>query len=175
MRTKLFCGAVFVAGISAWAADKLQPLNVKLGLWEMTATTKTSGEMPIPPEMLSRLSPEQRARMEAKMKAQQGDKEKTRTFKSCLTKEKMEKASLFGDDRKNCKQTILTSTSSKMVLKAECVQEGTKSSGTIEFEAPNPENIKGAGQIGVTNGNQTMNINSTYTGKWLGSACGDVK
>jgi hypothetical protein len=50
----LFCGA-------AWAADNVQPLDVKLGLWESTTTMEHSGAPPIPAEVLARLSPEQRA------------------------------------------------------------------------------------------------------------------
>ena len=47
----------------------LQPLNIKPGLWEQTVNTTIAGEMPISTEMLNRLTPEQRARMEERMKA----------------------------------------------------------------------------------------------------------
>jgi hypothetical protein len=32
------------------AADTIQPLNIKPGLWETTTTWKTSGQFPLPPE-----------------------------------------------------------------------------------------------------------------------------
>jgi hypothetical protein len=57
-------GIVLLLSLTVMAADKIQPLNVKLGLWETTHTTTTSGQMPIPPEMLAKLTPEQRAKME---------------------------------------------------------------------------------------------------------------
>ncbi|HTE88846.1 MAG TPA: hypothetical protein VK639_07845 [Terriglobales bacterium] len=68
MRT-ILAGLVMLSSVTVWAADKLQPLNVKTGLWETTTTRITSGEIPIPAEMLARLTPEQRAKMEARMKA----------------------------------------------------------------------------------------------------------
>src|SRR5689334_10995600 len=78
-----------------WGADKYQPLNVKLGLWETTSTITTKGQVPVSDEMLSRLTPEQRARVEERMKAQAGDRTTTHTYKSCLTKEKLERGSGF--------------------------------------------------------------------------------
>ena len=57
------------------AADKLTPLNVKEGLWEITVTHSMTGmpNMPaIPPDALAKLPPEQRARMEAMMKGGSG-------------------------------------------------------------------------------------------------------
>ena len=111
MRT-ILAGLVMLSSVAVWAADKLQPLNVKTGLWETTTTRITSGEIPIPAEMLARLTPEQRARMEARMKANSAEKTKTNTSKSCMTKEKLEKAP-FSDEQKECTRTIVTSTSSK--------------------------------------------------------------
>ena len=57
----LFCAAACVA--------QNTPLNVKTGEWEATITNETSGQMPIPQEMIDKMTPEQRAKMEAMMKA----------------------------------------------------------------------------------------------------------
>src|ERR1700676_2872864 len=57
------------------AAGKVQPLNVKTGLWQVSTTTTMSGLPDIPPEMQARLdqmTPEQRAKMEAMMKSRFG-------------------------------------------------------------------------------------------------------
>src|SRR5690348_14518665 len=72
------------------AGVKLQPMNVKPGLWETTTTITVAGEMPIPAEVLNRLTPEQRARMEARMKANSSGHTNTNTHKSCVTKEDLE-------------------------------------------------------------------------------------
>jgi hypothetical protein len=83
---------------SAHAQIKVEPLNVKTGLWEATMTTTTSGAAPIPAELLSRLTPEQRAKMEegAKVKASFASKTRTITSKSCVTREQLEKG--FGHE-----------------------------------------------------------------------------
>jgi uncharacterized protein DUF3617 len=173
MRTKILLVVLFSAVTVAWAAQKIEPLNVKLGLWEMTMTTRTIGEMPIPAESLSKLSPEQRAKLEERMKARSAGTAQTHTYKTCLTKEKVT-SNPFAD-KKNCTSTILTSTSSKIALKVQCTEQEVQMGGNLEFEALNTENVKGSGRMAATGGDHTMNVDATYTGKWIGSACGDVK
>jgi len=173
MRTKTLLAVFFGAGTVALAAQKIEPLNVKLGLWEMTSVIKTSGELPIPAEYLSKLTPEQRAKMEAAMKAQSAGPAQTHTYKSCLTKEKSD-SSLF-NDRKECTETILTSSSTKLSLKATCTFEGVTMSGHGEFEAVSTESVKGTIHMTTTGGEHTMNTDASYTGKWIGASCGDVK
>jgi hypothetical protein len=48
----------------AQAADFVRP-NIKLGLWEVTNNPQVSGQIPIPEDQLAKLSPEQRAKIEA--------------------------------------------------------------------------------------------------------------
>lgn len=171
MKTKILSLALFGAATIILAAQKIEPLNVKLGLWEMTTNTKTGGETPISPELLNKLTPEQRAKLEESMKAHSGTHETTNTYKTCLTKEKMS----FDKEEKSCTRTILTSTSSKVAVKVQCSQPKMQSNATMEFEALSPENVKGSGHVIVTGEGHTMNLDGTYTGKWIGSACGDVK
>jgi len=169
MRT-ILAALVMLSSVTVWAADKLQPLNVKTGLWETTTTRITSGEIPIP----AGLTPEQRAKMEARMKANSAEKTKTNTSKSCMTKEKLEKAP-FSDEQKECTRTIVTSTSSKAEVRFTCDQADTKVNGTINVEALNPENVKGSGNATMTGGGHTMTTSGTFTSKWLGSDCGAVE
>src|SRR5947209_10843389 len=142
---------VLLSSGAVWAADKVQPLNVKTGLWETTRTTNTSGQMPIPPELMARLTPEQRAKMEDRMKANSAEKSRTDTSKSCLTKEKLEKAP-FSDEQKECTRTIVSSTSSQAEVKFECDMQGMKANGTVHVEALNPESVKGSAQATMTGG-----------------------
>src|SRR6266702_8368239 len=132
----ILLGLVLLSG-AVWAADKIQPLNVKTGLWETTRTTTTSGQMPIPPELLARLTPEQRAKMEERMKANSAEKSRTDTSKSCLTKEKLEKAP-FSDEQKECTRTIVTSTSNKAEVRFTCEKADTMVNVTINIEALDP-------------------------------------
>ena len=175
MRT-ILAGLVMLSSVAVWAADKLQPLNVKTGLWETTTTRITSGEMPIPAEFLARLTPEQRGKMEARMKANSAEKTKTNTntSKSCMTKEKLEKAP-FSDEQKDCTRTIVTSTSNKAEVRFTCEKADTMVNGTINIEALDPENVKGSGNTTMTGGGHTMNTSGAFTSKWLGTDCRAVK
>ena len=75
--------AVMLFSSAAWAQAKFQPLNVKTGLWESTSTSTTVGQMPVPADLLAKLSPEQRAKFEARMKANSAPKTRTFTKKNC--------------------------------------------------------------------------------------------
>lgn len=174
MRTKIVLVVLLGATMTALAAQKVEPLNVKLGLWDMTMTTTPAGQIPIPPEYLSRLTPEQRAKLEERFKAQYSGQARTRTYKTCLTKEKLEKTGPL-DDRDNCATTVLSSTSSKRSLKVQCTNPELKSSGTVDFEALTPESTTGSGHMTATTGDHALDVDVTFTGKWIGQACGDVK
>ena len=88
----LFCSTM-------WAAD-LQALDVKTGQWETTTSGQMTGMPAIPPEVLAKLTPEQRAKMESAMGAR-GAKPIVSTY--CLTKDKLEQAWNTGQSMaKNC-------------------------------------------------------------------------
>lgn len=170
--------ALFILGCSwVWAADAIKPLDVKLGLWETTNTFQTSGmpQVSIPPDALAKLTPEQRAKVEAMMQNQGSGRPRTTTQKSCMTREKMDKREMFGEDKKDCTRTVTSSSSSKLEMHMQCTSDGTKSNGTFRIEALNSENVKGSMEMATTSGDRTMNMNSNFTAKWLGPDCGDVK
>ena len=92
-----------VAGLAICASQvvRAEPFDLKLGAWEMTYTTETSGGM-IPQAALEKMPPAQRAKLEAAMKKHEAAGTRTRTHQSCVTKEDL-KRSGFGDpDRKDC-------------------------------------------------------------------------
>ncbi len=151
-----------------WAAD-YRPLDVKPGQWETTVNGMTSGMPPIPEEVLQRMTPEQRAQMEAAFKARSGAS-KTTTSKSCLKKEDLDKP--FGpDSAKTCKLTFVTSTSTKQEVRMICNQESMTGTGTIKVEALDSEHIKGEMQMTANAGQHTMNMNTSFSSKWVGPAC----
>lgn len=157
--------ALFCAGICAAQTH----LNVKTGEWESTITNETSGQMPIPQEMIDKMTPEQRAKMEAMMKARGMQGARTTVTKSCVKQEDLDKP--FGHENKACKQNIVSSSATKQEVHMECDMGGGKQSGTIKFEALDSSTVKGTMQMTATNGGRTMNINSTISAKWLGPAC----
>jgi Protein of unknown function (DUF3617) len=163
--TKISLGLALASGTLIWAAD-FHPLDVKPGEWQSTMTMATSGLPSIPPEALARLPPEQRAKYEDRIKG------RPVTSVSCVKKEKLEKPFLWGHENKSCTHSIVTSTSSMQEIHVECSREKSKSSGTVRIEAMNSENIKGSIQMtSTTTGEKTMNLNSSFTAKWVGPTC----
>lgn len=174
MRAYVLLGVVVLTAWAVWAADKIQPLDVRLGLWEVSSTNETTGMPPIPPDVLAKMTPEQKARMEAMMQAQRGPHTKTR--KHCLKKEDLEKGATFGEDRKNCTRTVVNSTSRKMEVRLQCQEEsGTKSDMTLNIDALSAENVKGLVQGDVSGHGNTMHMKSDFTAKWLGPVCGNTR
>jgi len=174
MKKAMFLAAVILSWSALWAADKLQPLDIKMGLWETSMTHSAAGmsQMPqIPPEALAKLTPEQRARMEEMMKSRSG----ATTVKSCITKEKLEKNLAFRDDRPQCTRTLVSSSSSGFEMKMHCGEKDSTSDGTFKLDVINSESVKGAFHMVVSGGDHSMNIDNTFTGRYLGPACGDVK
>jgi hypothetical protein len=161
--------AVGLAGFAATAST--ESLNVKTGLWEVTSTAQSSG-MPFD---LSTLPADQRAKIEAAMKAQMAERGKPRITRECITKEKLEK-DLFTDKDldPSCKRTTIASTATLQELKLECSGRQPMT-GTLHFEAVDPSHVRGTIKMVAGGPGQTMNVDSTFTAKWIGADCGDVK
>jgi len=169
---KIAITMVFVAS-AVLAQSKFQPLNVKPGLWESTTTSNTDGQMPIPADLLSKLTPEQRAKFEARMKSNSTSRTNTFTHKNCETKEKLAEQPF--DDKNECKQTLLTSTSTEAEIKMSCQFGDVTSTGTMKIHVLSPERVQGSGQMTSNGGGHTMNVNTSFSAKWLGSSCGGTK
>jgi hypothetical protein len=159
-------GLTLLACASAWGAD-LHALDVKPGQWETTTTGGMSG-ISIPPDILNKMTPEQRAKMESAMSAH-GAKPMVNT--SCMTKEKLQQAWNTGQQSmKTCSMTLTTSSSSKQEIHMDCNQNGTKMTGSVKVEAVDSEHIHGSIQMTAA-GDHPMAMNYSFTSKWLGAAC----
>lgn len=174
MRKIIFPVVICLCASFVLAGDNVQPLNIKTGLWETTFTTAMSGRPPIPEEVLAKMPPEQRAKIEAAMKGAFSGAPKTRTSQSCVTKEQLNK-DLFSEDRKNCTRTVLKSTGSYMEIREVCENEGVKNEITIQIEALNSENVKGTSHVTSGSGDRSMNVNMSFTSRWLGAVCTEKK
>jgi hypothetical protein len=161
LASTLFCAA-------AWAAQPT-PLNIKTGEWEATMTNETSGQLPIPQELLDKMTPEQRAKMEAAMKARGMQGPRTTVNKHCVKKEDLDKP--FANENKSCKENVLTSSATKQEVHMECEVGGGRQVGTLKLEALDSSTVKGSMQMTASNAGRTMNVNSTFSAKWLGPAC----
>lgn len=180
MNTRITTLAVAVTLAFGGAAVFAQhvPMNVKLGLWEMTVSNQMGGMPAMPQVDLSKVPPEQRARVEAMMKAGQGMMSgQPMVTKQCITKEKLERQ-FYESPRQakdeSCKQTILNSTATVQEVKVECTGQ-QKMDGTVRFEATDNEHVKGTVHFNADAQGHAMTIDSTVNGKWVSADCGDVK
>jgi hypothetical protein len=163
---------------SAVAADKFVRPNIKTGLWEVTETHTMTGmpAMPsIPPDVLAKMTPEQRAQFEEHMKGMGGGGPKTTTRKDCITREQLDKDLAFGENRAECTRTVISSSSSMTEMKIHCQEKETTSDGTFKFEALSTESVKGTVRMVINSHGRPMNMNFDFISKYLGPACGDVK
>jgi Protein of unknown function (DUF3617) len=156
------------------AADITKP-NIKPGLWEVTTNPKMSGQMPIPEEQLAKMTPEQRARLQAAMQA---GGSKPRVYKECMTPEKIARGFEMdrGADEASCKRTIVSSTANELTLHDECSRGADRKSVTdVHFEIKSGTQMNGKINVVVTSSGKTMTVDSTVQGKWLSASCGTVK
>lgn len=182
MKTALFFSVALLCPLAGWAADDIRPFDAKTGLWETTSTMEMPGmpampAMPqIPPEQLAKMTPQQRAQVEAMMKSRMGAAGSPRATvtKSCLTKESLQQA-LTMSQNENCTHKVLASSSAMQNIHMECTQGKTTSSGDLTVERIDAEHARGSVVMKSAVGDQPVNMKMTFTTKWLSSDCGDVK
>ncbi|HUA59496.1 MAG TPA: DUF3617 domain-containing protein [Verrucomicrobiae bacterium] len=170
MKLTILAGVAILLPAASWA----QAFDAKPGLWETTSsTTIGGGAVQIPPEKLAQLPPEQRKMIES---MSQG-RTTTNTSKVCLTKESLEKGFTPGQmtGSSNCTQKMTTMTSSKIVVHMECTAQGMipAASGDVTIERIDSEHAKGT--IAISSASGRGGMNSTFTTKYIGADCGDVK
>ena len=144
MRKMILLGAVLASATILLADSSVQPLNVKPGLWEVTMNMTISGS-----------------------RAPQ-----TRTYRSCLKKEDLNKYP-FADPDKKCTYTVVSSSGSTMEARGTCApgSEGAKIDFKLRLDALDSENVKGTGQMTMSGPGGSMNGTYTATSKWLGATC----
>jgi hypothetical protein len=162
--------AIFIALAFTSTVAFSEPLDVKPGLWEVTTTTAMSG---MPPMDYSGMPPEQRARIEAAMQASQAMSQGVKVRKSCLTREKLAREPFQEKDNESCTHTVISSTRTMWQAKLKCTEP--KSTGEFKIEALSRERIKGTVQMNASDDQHAMAVQVSIAGKWLGSACGNVK
>ncbi len=147
----------------------------KPGLWETSVTVQMPG-MGIPEDRLAKMTPEQRAQVEAMMSSRLGRGAQPTTNRSCETPETLKREQTYGADRgKTCKSTPVSSSGSKQVIQLSCENENMKSDGTITVDTPDSEHFNGTIVMHVNSQGRIMDMNQKISGKWISSDCGDVK
>lgn len=147
--------------------------NAKLGAWEMTSTSTTSGTL-IPPDVLAQMPPERRAQVETSMKARSG-KPHSFTTKECFTKEDLDHNRILKDEDEEeglqCTTKVTSKSSSKLVMERTCPAPHASTTHS-SFEAKSPDTI--AGTIDVTRAG-TGKVHVDIKGRWLGASCAGIK
>ena len=172
--SRIVSSAVVILGVTAVLVAQAPALDVKLGLWENTIVTDMGG-MAMPKMDTSKMPPEQAAKVAEMMKGMLGPR--TMTEKNCLTKEDLAKDSFMmpEDTKMSCTRTITTNSRTTFAADIDCKGERAMK-GQINMESFDGGNAyKGTMKMATTSRGQTMNLNMTMTGKYLGPACGDVK
>jgi len=157
----------------AWAADAIEPLDIKPGLWEISLTVRNNGLPPITPADLSKLTPEQRATIEAKAKERKAEGPRTTVKRSCLNEEDLHQPLMltFGGEGQGCQQTVTNASGAKREIRVDCGKGDAHGGGTVRIEALDPENAKVDSTWTATEGGRTIKMTSTATLRWLGAVC----
>jgi hypothetical protein len=143
MRKMRLLGAISLAATVVVAADNVQPLNVKTGLWQVTMTTTIQG-MGTP---------------------------QTHAYRSCVTKDNLNQYP-FADPDNNCKYKVQSSTGSHMDVSGSCLpSEGGKADFKIQLDAIDSEDVKGTGQLTLAGPQGAMHGDYSGRGKWIGASC----
>lgn len=157
------------------AQDKITPLNVKTGQWQSTTTIAVTGTMGIPPELEAKLTPEQRARMEAAQKQSGTGQPHTTTNKGCLKEEDLTRNPFdpgkdHGDMK--CTEHLIRSTSSDADVDVSCTDpRGNTSEFHVTFHALDREHVVGTGHGNVSMYGHTMKSDWKMQSQWLQASC----
>jgi hypothetical protein len=170
--------AAFVLGLMPFqVAPLMSPLcafadsfNMKAGAWELTYNSTTSGN-PFPPEMLEKMPPERRAKVEEAMKARSGQP-KTRVHKGCITQKDLDQNKFIkgeGEGETDCTVKVLTKSATKLVMERSCPAH--EANYKISIDAKTPETVVGTIDGSIRSGQ----MHTDLKGQWLGESCDETK
>ncbi len=161
----LAAGATFAAPFA-----QAQTPPIKPGLWEVTRPggDNRSAQMA---ERMKNMPPEQRAQMEATMKAHGVDITAGGATRVCFDKDSMDVAQL--QKQTTCKTDFSSRTSSSWKWHSVCPDFKSVSDGEAIFT--NAENYTINTTTTSSMSGQPKTTQHTMQAKWLGSNCGDLK
>ena len=138
--------AVLAASVPVLILAAQAKPNVKLGLWESITTME--GGQPGTPQ------------------------------KICITAEKLATGAFDSAPDQECKRTVTGSTASSMDVKEACASKdnpGMTGNGTLHIQVIDPQNVKGTLATTLSMGGRSMQMNGTFTSKWVSADCGAIK
>ena len=158
--------ACLLAPLLAVSAEQLA---IKTGLWEIASSTQMSGTPQLPKAVTAKMTPEERAKLEADLKSAAKEPKKV-VDRSCITKKDVENP--FHGASDNCKQSIVHTTRTTQEIRLVCSGE-LQGTGFIRITAPTPESMTGVMDIKMGDGTDALNLKANLTGRWLGAECGE--
>jgi Protein of unknown function (DUF3617) len=169
MNSKLVLPAGVCALLSLAAAAQ-ERLDIRTGTWEITATTHMSGT-PLSNEMLSKMTPEQRAEVQAAMREEAAKGPQTEVTRECITQQEVERP-FASADLDDCTQQIVRTTRTTQEARLHCTGEHN-GSGLRKVTAPNPQTMTATLELSAGDGPTPFTIRSQMKGRWLAAACED--
>ena len=156
MRKAITTGVICVgAAVVLLAADKVQPLNVKTGLWQMTQTITWTG---LPPQMAAMMK-----------------NARPVNYKSCVKEKDLSTNPWASGSEEKCTWTALKSNGTDMDVQATSCEMGKEWGMTSDVHGTihvlDSENGTGKFDITMTGNGQTMKGHATYIGKWVAGSC----
>lgn len=155
------------------AAAQQAPLHIDPGLWEITASSNSSDAMRLSDEQLSKMTPEQQAKVQAAVKAMRERARQPHVFKECITAAQISQGLKMAPMQPNCTRNIVSSSATSLVVHEECSGDGARRMDS-RFEAPDPGTLHGTVDIAMTHGTRSMTAQGTVSGKRLATDCGDL-
>ena len=147
--------------------------NVKFGLWEMTWSAQTNGQLP--DIDTSKLPAAQQAMAKAAMKAAMAKMGAPHSFKTCLTEDQLKKGASFDYQKDpSCKTTILKSSSTELQAQQVCTGKNPRTV-SVDYKATTPEAVVGTSHVEASAEGKGMVVDGKMSGKWLSEDCGKLK
>lgn len=171
MRLQAVPALALLAVSGLLARQTVTPLNIQTGLWQTTLNQTNHGSLGLPPEVAAQLSPMQRARAVAMLKAITPPP--SRTYTSCVTQKDLSQDPFPDKSHQNntqCKETVLSSSSSAAKVHEVCTGE-VEVDATISYQASDPQHVAGTGHAVIAVGGQQMTTEGTLTSHWVGATC----
>jgi hypothetical protein len=177
MAHPLFLSALAASALAAAPAGVR--LDVKPGLWEVRSTTsmKLAGDLPsVDP---GKLSPEQRARLEALRERMASGKPHTTVRQACVTQEELDRGQGFEDwaRTEGCERTFLDRTPRHVHVQVKCAstERGATSEGDFEVTVKSADSVVMRGEMKTHTRRRDSAGTTDMAARRLGASCGDVK
>jgi hypothetical protein len=158
---------IFALTVAVEAADPSQHLKLNPGLWEIIVGDE---RMPVPAALLEKLTPEQRARLQERMKAR-APQEPMSAEKNCLTTGQLRTGVPFLPNR-SCTRISLNSADQSFSLGIRCDDHGVKLEGTLQIEVIDAKTVRGEWRLHAQPKDLRQDSARSFLAFWKTSHCG---